>query len=185
MDQKTFGDYEFRLEKLYLDYSRELYWVALAYCNDESLARDMVQEVFLYLTEHPEKFKSIANPYSYLVSMIRNRVLDYFRHQQVRRSHEPEIVREILDNTDTDDDVQVDDAYLSKVAKAKQLLDSLPPRCRAVFVKAVMEGMTYQEVAKSEGISVNTVKSQVKIALKKLREAGGVNVIILLLSQIN
>ena len=51
----------------------------------------------------------------------------------------------------------------------KKVIDALPEGCRKIFVMSVIEGMSYTDTAKELGVSVNTVKSQVKIAYKKLK----------------
>ena len=49
-------------------------------------------------------------------------------------------------------------------------IDSLPERCREIFVMSKLKGMKYREIAESLGISQNTVEGQMAIALRKLRE---------------
>ena len=64
----------------------------------------------------------------------------------------------------------LDDSQMSIDEVEKQIcraIDSLPERCREIFV---MKGMKYREIAESLGISQNTVEGQMAIALKKLRE---------------
>jgi RNA polymerase sigma-70 factor (ECF subfamily) len=51
-----------------------------------------------------------------------------------------------------------------------ELLDQLPPGCRAVFNLYVMEGYKHQEIADALGVSINTSKSQLILAKEKLRQ---------------
>jgi RNA polymerase sigma-70 factor (ECF subfamily) len=51
-----------------------------------------------------------------------------------------------------------------------ELLDQLPPGCRAVFNLYVMEGFKHQEIADALGVSINTSKSQLILAKEKLRQ---------------
>ena len=48
-------------------------------------------------------------------------------------------------------------------------VNSLPDRCRTIFLMACLDGMKYQEIADALLISINSVKTQMKIALKYLR----------------
>ena len=79
---------------------------------------------------------------------------------------EEDIVREIVfANTEEEED------FSSKLDVVRELIDSLPESCRKVFVMTVIEGSSYADTAKNLGIAVNTVKSQVRIAYKKIRDA--------------
>jgi len=51
-----------------------------------------------------------------------------------------------------------------------QGISTLPDACREIFKLSRNEDMKYSEIAEKLGISVNTVKTQMKIALARLRE---------------
>jgi RNA polymerase sigma-70 factor (ECF subfamily) len=48
-------------------------------------------------------------------------------------------------------------------------LDSLPERCREIFMLNKFEGKKQKDIAAMLNISVNTVEAQMSIAYKKLR----------------
>ena len=48
-------------------------------------------------------------------------------------------------------------------------VDDLPEQCRVILKLVVLEDMKYSEVAEKLGVSVNTVKTQIKIAYRILR----------------
>jgi RNA polymerase sigma-70 factor (ECF subfamily) len=48
-------------------------------------------------------------------------------------------------------------------------INSLPERCREIFVLSRLEGLRHKEIAARLNISTNTVEGQINIALKKLR----------------
>ena len=50
-----------------------------------------------------------------------------------------------------------------------EAIQSLPEKCREIFILACVEGLKYREVAERLDVSVNTVKTQVKSAYAKLR----------------
>lgn len=151
-------------EELYLNYSKELFWIAKAYSNNRVLAEDAVQEAFLYVWKNRNELKDKNCIRQYLNTTVRNYIIDFFRHQQVKEKHHPIIQQEILDteisNTDSD--------FEEKFEIATGLIKSLPETCRKIFIMAVIEGMSYQQVAENLNISKNTVKMQMKIAYRKL-----------------
>lgn len=50
-----------------------------------------------------------------------------------------------------------------------EAIDSLPPKCREVFLSSRVDGLKYREISERYNISVNTVENQMSIALKKIR----------------
>ena len=153
-------------EKIFYNYSRELYFVALGLCRDQALAEDAVQECFVYLWSHRTQLNITKSFENYLVTMVKNLILNHLRHLRVAADREEDIVREIVfANTEEEED------FSSKLDVVRELIDSLPESCRKVFVMTVIEGSSYADTAKNLGIAVNTVKSQVRIAYKKIRDA--------------
>lgn len=54
--------------------------------------------------------------------------------------------------------------------RAKKLIEQLPPRRRQVYVMSREEGLTYLEISKRLGISVNTVENHIAASLRFLRQ---------------
>ena len=138
-------------ERLFRKYARSMQLVALGLYRDTAVAEDAVQESFVYLWNHRKEMKPDIAIEGYLYSCVRHYVLNYIRHQNIRIRQEKEI--------DVD----------AKLLTIKKVIDALPEGCRKIFVMSVIEGMSYTDTAKELGVSVNTVKSQVKIAYKKLK----------------
>lgn len=75
--------------------------------------------------------------------------------------------------------IQVDDLQIETPSKVVdrmsrdeilELIDDLPPGYRTVFNLYVIEGYKHREIAEMLGISINTSKSQLILAKKRLRE---------------
>ena len=82
----------------------------------------------------------------------------------------------------------LDDSQMSIDEVEKQIcraIDSLPERCREIFVMSKLKGMKYREIAESLGISQNTVEGQMAIALKQLSDESSTTVRRLNLSIMN
>lgn len=50
-------------------------------------------------------------------------------------------------------------------------IESLPEKCREIFIMSKMEGKKQKAIAQELDISIHTVESQMAIAYKKLKEA--------------
>lgn len=151
-------------ESIFKKYSRELYFYAMGLCDDANVAEDAVQECFIYLWEHRLQLKRGHLIINYLRASVKHYILNYLRHLKVRMDHAEIIAREQLFQHEEEEDLT------SKIEAIRRVIDSLPVECRKVFVMAVIEGMTYMDTAKAIGISVNTVKSQIRIAYRKIKD---------------
>lgn len=154
-------------EQIFKEYSKGLYYVALGFYHNREVAEEAVQESFVYLWDHRDRINPSQDVLPYLVKSVKNYILNYCRHQRVVVNHESAIVREYL-NFNSDDD-----EFAEMVERVKRCIEAFPESCREVFVKVVLEGMSYQNAATELDISVNTVKTQIKIGYKKLRLSEG------------
>ena len=50
-----------------------------------------------------------------------------------------------------------------------EAIQSLPEKCREIFILSRVEGLKYSEIAEKLDLSISTVDNQIGIALKKLR----------------
>lgn len=54
--------------------------------------------------------------------------------------------------------------------KIQIALDTLPPKCKAIFVLSRFEEMKNKQIAEVLGLSLKTVENQMGIALKKMKD---------------
>lgn len=55
-----------------------------------------------------------------------------------------------------------------ELRRAKEGIDKLPPKCREVILLQKVEGLTDRQAAESLGVSVETVRRQIKLGMKAL-----------------
>ena len=151
------------IEDLFRLNYRPLCLYALHYVHDTDLAEDMVQECFTSLWEKMEKGADVANRRAYLYMSVRNRCLDHLRRKG--------IPTESLRPYDTYGIIDDDDAQERSFVEAKlwTAIDSLPEKCREVFLMSKRDGLKYEEIADELGLSVNTVRNQISKALNVLK----------------
>lgn len=73
------------------DYSDALFNWAFHKTSNREVAEDLVQDTFLSAIQHIEKFRGDSNPKTWLLSILNNKIIDYYRKSSKR---------EILVNTD-------------------------------------------------------------------------------------
>lgn len=135
------------------------------------VAEELVQDVFFKLWRKREELSEIESLRTYLYRAARNTALNWLRRQKLERRWLEEHAGEGEPATTHAAD---DDAEGQEVAVAVQeAIHRLPPRCREVFLLSRDGGLTYAEIARTLGISVKTVETQMGRALKSLRLALG------------
>ena len=114
--------------------------------------------------ERKDSGMEISDLKSYLYSMVRNRCIDTVRKDSLIDSNvQPSDLEGIISEEECEER-SYDEARLWTA------IDSLPEKCREVFLLAKRDGMKYEEIAVRMNISVNTVKNQMNKALKNLKE---------------
>ena len=162
------------LEALYDRYSTLVFSVSLRVLRDAQLAEDVVQEVYLRLWRQPTSYDPTRGRLiSWLMSVTRNRSLDELRRVSRRlRSEdlEEEPGRE-LPAPEGVDDPQISLLLAERRAAVRAAMTRLPPAQRRVIELAYFGGLTQVEIAQVTGDPLGTVKTRVRLAMQKLRDA--------------
>lgn len=151
------------MENLFRYHYRPLCIFALHYLKDMDASEDVVQEAFGLLWEKLSAGEKVVNQKGYLYSIVKNRSLDILR----KRGSVGEAIS--LDGSVEDiDEPTVEDAEVE--ARLWTAIDSLPEKCREIFLMSKRDGLRQEEIAQELGISLQTVKNQVSKALKILKD---------------
>lgn len=144
---------------------------------DPDEAEDVLQDVFYRLVEANRLLMPIDHVTSWLFRVARNRIIDLFRKRK------PDAVDLALALDEDDEPIALEDLLPSpeagpEAAYAQTLLldeleaalDELPEEQRAVFVAHELEGRSFRAMAEETGVSVNTLLSRKRYAVRHLRE---------------
>ena len=143
---------------------RPLCLYALHYLQDADQAEDVVQESYAALWEKIQEGAHVVNRKSYLYMMVRNRCLDQLRRKGLpTESLKPYDTYGIIDDDDAQERSQTE-------ARLWTAIDSLPEKCREIFILSKRDGLKYEEIADELGLSVNTVRNQIIKALKLIKD---------------
>ena len=151
-------------EKLYKLYYPKMFAFAKNYVPANEDAENIVHDVFLTLWERKEEIEISFTLTTYLFTLVKNRCLNFLRHKLI----EEELGFKLYALEAFDYSYQSEEELQEIIRRA---LDTLPERCREIFIKSRIEGLKYKEISDELGISVNTVENQMVTALKKLRVA--------------
>lgn len=135
------------------------------YTRDCQVIEEVVQDVFVNLWEDYEG-KDVQYIKTFLYNSARNRMLNYLRDEENHNVLLEKWARIELEKNESID--CVDRELFYQLLQAA--VESLPEKCREIFILSREEQLSYKEIAQVKDISVKTVENQMGIALKKIRE---------------
>ncbi|WP_242133442.1 RNA polymerase sigma factor [Aestuariivivens marinum] len=147
----------------------ELVRYANGYLFDKDSSEDIVQEVFIYIWENASELKIKASLKGYIYTMVRNRCLNYLKSIKITDDIEflefniNLITEHAFDRVDDEDKKIVYHQIL-------KIVDSLPEKMQQIVRLKFLHNYKYQEIADEIGVSVNTVKTQLKRAKLRITE---------------
>lgn len=150
----------------YYQYNKTVYLFAYRILESEELAEELMQEVMLKIWMLGGELTKIANIESYLRVMCRNRCYNQLRTLRREAGRNEAATKDWSEGSnETEEAVLLND---TKGVLEKAIKD-LPAQQREVYRLCHIEGMKYEEAARVLNISVLTVQSYMKLALRSLR----------------
>lgn len=150
-------------QQLYTAYSEDLFLLAYRWLKDESLAKDIVHNLFVHLWEKHDTITITGNVRHYLFRAVTNRAINELKRQSRH-------VSEDLLQWQADPDSLYESIDIILLQKEMiQLVSDLAPRCREIFLLSRVHGLEPAEIADKLDITLNTVYYQLSVALKYLR----------------
>lgn len=150
-------------ERLYQTYSSKMYGVCLRYAGNDDDAQDILQDGFVKVFRHLERFRSEGSFEGWMRRIFVNTAIEHYRKKssllQVGESHEEQIEDHNWSVLET-----------LAVKDILQAVQQLSPGYRAVFNLFVIEGYTHKEIAAMMGITEGTSKSQLARAKNVLQQ---------------
>jgi RNA polymerase sigma factor (sigma-70 family) len=132
--------------------------------RDPVEVQDLVQQVFLRLSQHPD-VAAIRNPDAYIFQTASNALRDHLRRGRVREAFDRDAT---VDSVFSPERVLLGREAMVLVVSA---LRELPERTRDVFMLRCFEGLKHAEIARLYGISVRAVEKHSAKALAHVSQA--------------
>lgn len=162
-------------ERIYRSYFSKLKSFALEYVFFEEDAENIVQDVFADLWEKRDMISIHTNQMSFLFISVKNRCLNHLQHIAIHKKYTNKLQEEHLLMFKMNlESLEAFDQRLFSEPDVDAIIDSainsLPEKCRKIFIMSKIEGKKQKEIAAELQISVSTVESQMSIAYRKLKE---------------
>ena len=155
------------LAEAYRRYGGAVYALARRLIVDQTLAEEVVQEVFLRLWTRPDRYDPERGSLrSYLLAQSHGRAVDILRSETSRKRREE---REARETAEGGYDIEREVLDLAIGEHVKEVLDKLPVDERQAIELAYFGGLTYRQVAVRLDQPEGTVKSRIRTGLKRMR----------------
>jgi RNA polymerase sigma factor (sigma-70 family) len=147
-------------------------WIA-----DAAEAEDILQESLYELVLAHRMMQPVEQAGAWLVRIARNRIIDRFRrrgareHRLEQRAGDSDAadgaLADLLPAADAGPEAAAMRALL--LAEIETALAQLSPEQREVFIAQELEGISFRELAQRLGVSINTLLSRKRYAVRFLR----------------
>jgi len=154
------------LRRIYGKYRDDLLKVAAALLNDTDGIEDVVHDVFVSFAETVGQFRLSGSLKGYLSICVANCARDRNRTAQRQRKVSLDDAEPMREAKDRPDDCAACGELSEQIGRA---MAELPPEQREVIVLHLQSKMKFRQIARSQGVSVNTVQSRYRYGLGKLR----------------
>lgn len=149
--------------------AHSVYGSAVRVLRDNSAAQDVVQDVFVELWAHPDRYDPAAGTLrTYLIVLAKHRAVDVVRSELRRIARQERCWRLTPAPSAADADEAVMAAETATAVRTAVQL--LPASQQQVVELAYFGGLTCREIAHAVGIPEGTAKSRLRLALAKLEE---------------
>lgn len=163
-------------EKLVRLYEKPVYNMALRFSGNPQDALDLSQEVFIRVYRSLPKFRGDSAFSTWLYRLVSNICIDHAR-KQARRMETPLVTQfddadeQILDIPDARYSPETEFEKQQLRESLNAALEQLSPEHRMIVLLREIGGLSYEEIAGTQGLEAGTVKSRLNRARASLKKA--------------
>jgi RNA polymerase sigma-70 factor (ECF subfamily) len=155
-------------KKLFEDLYAELVIYANRYLFDRNQSEDIVQEVFVYLWEKSDMIMLKGTLKGYMYAMVRYKCLNVLKTIKVTDANRALALHAVFDSEEQSEIFTAEENNSILYNQVLKILENLPVQMRTIVRLRFINNYRYVEIAEELGVSVNTVKTQLKRAKIKV-----------------
>lgn len=158
------------IKQLFGEYYEKLCLYAEGIVRDHAAAEDIVEELFIYLWINSDNVRITPGFKTYLYRSVHNNCIKHItRNQTSNHTQISENEKEIFESSSHHLPLNID--MTTEIEnKAEEILNSLPDRCRQIFIMSRYENKSYSRISDELDVSISTIKTQMARALVKFKE---------------
>jgi RNA polymerase sigma-70 factor (ECF subfamily) len=153
------------IARLYDDHAQALFAFLLNFTRNEADIRDLLQEIFCKLAARPNLLSHVRDERAFLLRLAHNLAIDLARRRGTREKRHEQLAADAVSPFAPTADP--DEAAFRRALT--DALGELPAEQRAVVHLKLWEGLTFEAIAETLDIPLNTAASRYRYGLDKLR----------------
>ncbi len=154
-------------EILFNSYWKKLYAIAYHRVKDTELAKDLVQDVFIYYLQKRNEITLKVNIEAYLRKALQYQIIAHYRKNLINTRAFDQIVYQLsLKETSMNHSLDAND-LLHSITKE---MDKMPASMHAIFDLRIKD-YAIDEISEKTGLSEKTVRNNISIGLNRLKKA--------------
>lgn len=158
---------DYALRQLYSRYSKLVYALAFRLLRNQTQAEEALQETFIRVWRAAATYDPARGAVdTWITTIARNRALSMLRKQ--REMSLFEVVEQVAMEGDEQSDPEIVAWMHARRDMVRRALDELPWNQQAMITLAYYQGLTHSEIAERTGVPLGTVKSRLRLALRRL-----------------
>ncbi len=153
-------------KKLFNTFYSSLCIFSSKFTNNLEVSKDIVQEVFITIWNKQIQLNSSNTSKNFLYTAVRNKSLDYLKSKEYQSKIrlETETLKTMASQSYFEKQVLIEET--SRLVD--QAINTLPYKCKRI-IHLSLKGLENKQISEELSISLNTVKTQKRIAYQKLR----------------
>lgn len=154
------------LEYLYDHYSGALYGVVFRVLQQEDVAEEVLQDVFIKIWDRFEQYDSSKGKlFTWMLNIARNQAIDKTRSGEISKLRKTKGIENYVTSIENQDYIE---QHVDGIG-VKEILKDLSQEQRFVVEHVYFKGYTQSELSEEFDIPLGTVKTRLRLAMQQLR----------------
>ncbi len=169
--ERTLAGDQAAFEELVERYQSRLFALARQYTRNAVDVEDIVQDAFLKAFSKLHTFDHRASFYTWIYRIATNTILDGLKRRgrsPIQNVEDPELLGDVAPAQMPSPSTELEEKEISEITV--EVLGHLPDIFRVVLVMREYDGLAYQEIADTLGISIGTVESRLFRARARFKD---------------
>ena len=161
--------------QLFEQYKEPFARFANSFVRDKVVAESLFVDALVDYWQRRDLLPEDTNVPSYILAAVRNKALNYMRHQRVKHNAVEKIKSKVQSDLEfrigSLENFTTEQLFVDEIGEiVRKTIESMPEQTRRIFEMSRFENKRNAEIAEKLGVSVKTVEFHITKILRVLRE---------------